>query len=68
MDLEGFRYFIYLSFDGRAYRGWQVQPGAETVQNTVERALATILRTNTPLTGAGRTDTDVHAPQVRCTF
>jgi tRNA pseudouridine38-40 synthase len=61
MDLVGYRYFIYLSFDGKAYCGWQVQPGIETVQYTVETALSTILRTKTPLTGAGRTDTGVHA-------
>ena len=55
------RYFIYLSYDGTAYHGWQVQPRGESVQGTLQRALATLLRTETPVTGAGRTDAGVHA-------
>jgi tRNA pseudouridine38-40 synthase len=61
MEVKTFRYFIYLSFDGRAYNGWQVQPNTETVQKSIETALATLLRITTPVTGAGRTDTGVHA-------
>ncbi|MDY6114047.1 MAG: tRNA pseudouridine(38-40) synthase TruA, partial [Alloprevotella sp.] len=38
------RYFIYLSYDGRAYHGWQVQPNAESVQGVLNRALTTLLR------------------------
>ncbi len=46
---------------GTAYNGWQVQPNAPTVQERVERALALVLRAPTAVTGAGRTDTGVHA-------
>ena len=55
------RYFIYLSYNGLRYSGWQVQPNTETVQETIERALETILRTPCPIVGAGRTDAGVHA-------
>jgi tRNA pseudouridine38-40 synthase len=55
------RYFIYLSYLGTAYHGWQFQPNGISVQEVLTRALSTILRNETELTGAGRTDTGVHA-------
>ncbi len=55
------RYFIFFSYDGAAYHGWQVQPNAVTVQQVLEEALATVLRVPVPLVGAGRTDTGVNA-------
>ena len=55
------RYFIYLSYDGTAYHGWQSQPGDNTVQAEVERALSLLLRCAVAVTGAGRTDAGVHA-------
>ena len=55
------RYFLYLSYDGTRYHGWQVQPNATTIQQCIEEALHTILRTPTPITGAGRTDAGVNA-------
>lgn len=55
------RYFIYLSYDGAAYHGWQVQPNGITVQECLEKALSLLLRCETPVVGAGRTDTGVHA-------
>ena len=56
-----FRYFIYFSYDGAAYHGWQVQPNAITVQQVLEEALATLVRQPVPLVGAGRTDAGVNA-------
>ena len=56
-----FRYFIYFSYDGAAYHGWQVQPNAITVQQVMEEALAKLLRQPVPLVGAGRTDAGVNA-------
>lgn len=50
-----------LSYLGGPYAGWQVQPGQTTVQGELERALGTLLRTTTPVTGAGRTDAGVNA-------
>ena len=55
------RYFITLSYDGAAYCGWQRQPDAPSVQQTLEKALSTLLREPTEVVGAGRTDTGVNA-------
>jgi tRNA pseudouridine38-40 synthase len=50
-----------LEYDGTAFAGWSTQPGLRSVQEEVERALATILRREATLTVAGRTDRGVHA-------
>ena len=55
------RYRIDLAYNGENYHGWQTQPNAPTVQETLERAFSLILRQNTSITGCGRTDTGVHA-------
>ena len=55
------RYFIYLSYDGAAYCGWQRQPDAPSVQESLEKALSTLLREEIQIVGAGRTDTGVNA-------
>lgn len=55
------RYFIELAYNGTRFHGWQVQPNAKSVQETLEKALSTICREEIAVTGAGRTDTGVHA-------
>ena len=55
------RYFLWLSYDGRDYHGWQVQPNGISVEEVVEQCLSTLLRKETDIVGAGRTDTGVHA-------
>lgn len=55
------RYFIWLSYKGTAYCGWQIQPGSPSVQQTLNNALTVLLREDVETTGAGRTDTGVHA-------
>lgn len=55
------RYFIYLSYNGENYCGWQIQPNGMTVQQKLEEALSTLLREQISITGAGRTDAGVHA-------
>lgn len=54
---------IDLSYDGTGFHGWATQPGLRTVQETVESAIATVLRLDQQpsLTCAGRTDAGVHA-------
>lgn len=55
------RYFIELAYKGTHFHGWQIQPNAASVQESLEKALSTILRESISVTGAGRTDTGVHA-------
>lgn len=55
------RYFIELAYLGTRYNGWQIQPNGITVQSELEKALSTILKEDIISTGAGRTDTGVHA-------
>lgn len=55
------RYFIFISFKGTCYHGWQLQPNSVTVQKLLEEALTKILGVKTSTTGAGRTDAGVHA-------
>lgn len=62
------RYFIRLSYDGHRYHGWQVQPNGLTVEETLERALATLLRRPVDATGAGRTDAGVSASMMVAHF
>lgn len=62
------RYFIYLSYDGAKYHGWQIQPNATTVQETIMKGLSTILRTDIEIVGAGRTDTGVNASMMVAHF
>ena len=62
------RYFVTLSYDGSAYHGWQIQPNGASVQETLQKALSTLLRTSIEVVGAGRTDTGVHAAMMVAHF
>lgn len=62
------RYFMYLSYDGTNYHGWQIQPNGISVQECINKALSTILRKDTEVTGAGRTDAGVHASMMVAHF
>ena len=55
------RYFIEFSFMGTRYHGWQRQSNATTVQHVLEDSLTMLTGQHIPTTGAGRTDTGVHA-------
>jgi len=55
------RYFLHLSYDGAAFCGWQIQPNAPSVQACLEEVLSRLLNRPVAVTGAGRTDTGVHA-------
>lgn len=55
------RFFLHLAYNGRSFCGWQVQPNAPSVQGALEQALEVLFKTPVRLTGAGRTDTGVHA-------
>lgn len=62
------RYFLTLAYNGNSFHGWQRQPNASSVQQAVEEALTTLLRKPIVITGAGRTDTGVHAKQMMAHF
>jgi tRNA pseudouridine38-40 synthase len=62
------RYFIELSYNGKAYHGWQNQPKSISVQEVIEDSLSKLLNTKTAIVGAGRTDTGVHASQMFAHF
>lgn len=61
MVSEKTRYFIFLSYKGTSYHGWQLQPNAVTVQEILNEAMSRVLEEEIKATGAGRTDTGVHA-------
>ena len=62
------RYFIKLAYNGTNYHGWQYQPNASSVQETMNKAVSTILNTEINVMGAGRTDTGVHAKEMYAHF
>ena len=55
------RYFIFISYKGTSYHGWQIQPNSVTVQQILEEAMSVVLNERISTTGAGRTDAGVHA-------
>ncbi len=55
------RFKIILSYNGAPFNGWQIQPHAPSVQETLNQALSTLLGESINVTGAGRTDTGVNA-------
>lgn len=52
---------LVIAYDGSGYLGWQIQPGARTLQDTVEKALERILGHPIRIYASGRTDAGVHA-------
>jgi tRNA pseudouridine38-40 synthase len=62
------RYFIKLAYKGTKYFGWQFQPDAISVQETLNKALSTLLKTTIDIVGAGRTDSGVHAKEMFAHF
>ena len=62
------RYFIELSYKGKNYHGWQIQPDANSVQEELNKAISKVVRQEITVVGAGRTDTGVHASQMFAHF
>jgi tRNA pseudouridine38-40 synthase len=52
---------LTVAYDGTNYSGWQIQPEEPTVQGELKRVISTITCEDIRITGAGRTDTGVHA-------
>lgn len=62
------RYFIKLAYNGTNYHGWQSQPNAHSVQETLEKGLSLLLKQKIELVAAGRTDAGVHAKEMFAHF
>ena len=58
---ESSRIALGIAYDGAPWRGWQTQPGGQTVQDKLEKALSSFLDEPVSTICAGRTDTGVHA-------
>lgn len=57
------RFFLEIQYDGTQYHGWQKQPNSLAVQEVLDKALSTRLRTPTETVASGRTDAGVHCRQ-----
>lgn len=55
------RLALGLEYDGTDYKGWQTQPGGNTVQDILESAIAQFTTKPHATICAGRTDAGVHA-------
>ena len=58
-DLQ--RFALGIEYDGTAFNGWQKQPHAPSIQASLNSALAVVANAPVECTGAGRTDSGVHA-------
>jgi len=52
---------LVVAYDGSAYHGWQIQPGAPTVEGELNKVLSELLQEEIQVIGASRTDSGVHA-------
>lgn len=61
LSMVNFRYFIKMAYNGTSFHGWQIQPNAFTVQESLNKAISLLTGREINVVGAGRTDTGVHA-------
>ena len=59
---------LFLTYEGTAYHGWQVQKRDVTIGQTMEEAAARIVGHPVKMTGCGRTDAGVHARKYVANF
>ena len=55
------RMLLTIEYDGAPFFGWQRQDNGDSVQAAIEAAAESFIGTPTPVAGAGRTDSGVHA-------
>ena len=52
---------LRVAYDGTVYHGWQLQPGAVTIEQVLNETLTELLGEPIQVIGASRTDSGVHA-------
>lgn len=52
---------LIVAYDGTAYHGWQIQPGAPTIEGELNSCLSELLKEEIQVVGASRTDSGVHS-------
>ena len=55
------RYKIKIEYEGTSFVGWQFQKNGQSVQEVLQKAIFNFSKENVTVTGAGRTDSGVHA-------
>ena len=55
------RYKIKIEYDGTPFVGWQFQKNGLSIQEILQNAIFNFSKENVVVTGAGRTDSGVHA-------
>ena len=55
------RYKIKVEYDGTPFVGWQFQKNGLSVQEVLQKAIFNLSKEKVVVTGAGRTDSGVHA-------
>lgn len=55
------RIMLTVAYDGTAYHGWAIQPGAVTIEETLNNVITELVGENVEVIGASRTDAGVHA-------
>lgn len=60
-ELPNHRIALVIQYLGTHFHGWQRQPSYRSVQEELEKAIASVVNHSVTLHGAGRTDAGVHA-------
>ena len=55
------RYLLIVTYKGKNYNGYQIQPNGTTIQQTLENAIKTITKQEVNCVASGRTDAGVSA-------
>ena len=55
------RYKIKIEYEGTPFVGWQFQKNGQSIQEVLQKAIFNFSEEKVVVTGAGRTDSGVHA-------